>query len=73
MNAMDTIDQLSRHTILAVAARARDAQLSPVLIDVLVDPSQPEVARLRAFGKLTAALGNVAHRQAPRPKLRPAA
>jgi hypothetical protein len=40
----------------AVCRAARTAGLSPVLIDVLADPHQPEVARVRAFGMLTARL-----------------
>jgi hypothetical protein len=35
---------------------ARAARLSPVLVDVLADPSEPEVARLRAFGHIATAL-----------------
>lgn len=73
MGLMNTNDQLSRDTILAVVARARAAQLSSVLIDVLLDPTEPEVARLRAFGKLTARLANGSSRSTPRPTLRAAA
>ena len=40
----------------AVCRAARSAGLSPVLVDVLADPHQPEVARVRAFGMLTARL-----------------
>jgi hypothetical protein len=29
------------------------------LVDVLADPAEPEVARLRAFGRIAAALGSV--------------
>ena len=40
----------------AVCRAARTAGLSPVLVDVLADHHQPEVARVRAFGTLTARL-----------------
>jgi len=39
-----------------VALDARRAGLSPVLADVLADADAPEVARLRAFGRLAAQL-----------------
>jgi hypothetical protein len=48
--------------IEAVCGAARTAGLSPVLVDVLADPHQPEVARVRAFAMLTARL---AGRRAP--------
>ncbi len=35
---------------------ARAAGVSPSLVDVLADPTEPEVARLRAFGHVAAAL-----------------
>lgn len=41
-------DRLTR-----VAADALRRGASPVLAAVLADPSQPEVARTRAFGKIT--------------------
>ena len=47
---------LSQNLVRDVVRSARAAGLSDVLIGVLADPSQPEVARLRAFGRLTAAL-----------------
>lgn len=40
----------------AVCRAARAAGLSGVLADVLADRRQPEVARVRAFGMLTARL-----------------
>ncbi len=52
----------------AVCRAARTAGLSPVLVDVLADPHQPEVARVRAFGMLTARL---AGRRAPVPTAEP--
>jgi hypothetical protein len=35
---------------------ARAAGLSATLVEVLADPAEPEVARLRAFGHVAAAL-----------------
>jgi len=40
----------------AVVRAARAAGLSPVLVDLLCDTAEPEVARLRAFGRLAALL-----------------
>ena len=40
----------------AVVRRARAAPCRRVIVDVLADPSQPEVARLRAFGRISALL-----------------
>ena len=40
----------------AVVRRARAAAVPSVIVDVLADPSQPEVARLRAFGRISALL-----------------
>ena len=42
-----------------VVRAARAHGLSAVLVDVLADPGQPEVARLRAFGRIAAALDAV--------------
>jgi hypothetical protein len=39
-----------------VVRSARAAGLSRTLVDVLADPTEPEVARLRAFGRVAAAL-----------------
>jgi hypothetical protein len=39
-----------------VVRSARAAGVSRTLVDVLADPSEPEVARLRAFGQVAAAL-----------------
>jgi len=40
----------------AVARAARQAHVSPILADVLVSPTDPEPARLRAFARIAAAL-----------------
>lgn len=47
------IDALDNSVIDTIAARALMLGASPVLVDVAVDPAEPSVARLRAFGKLT--------------------
>jgi hypothetical protein len=41
------------------AARAAGSRVPPVLVDVLADPAEPEVARLRAFGTIAVALAKV--------------
>lgn len=38
---------------------ARAAGVPAVLVDALADPQQPEVARLRAFGRVAAVLATV--------------
>jgi hypothetical protein len=43
-----------------VVRTARAHGLSAVLVDVLADPRQPDVARLRAFGRIAASLDAVA-------------
>lgn len=53
--------------INAVSRSARAAGLSPVLIDVLTNPTEPEIARLRAFGMLTSRLGTRPTRSVPQP------
>ena len=47
-------------TIRQVANSARAAGVSPVIVAILADPSEPEVARLRAFGRVAAALAATA-------------
>ncbi len=47
-------------SIRQVARSARAAGVSSVLVDILSDPSEPEVARLRAFGRVAAALAAAA-------------
>jgi hypothetical protein len=42
------------HRVSAVAAAAHSRGCNPTLVDVLVDTSQPAVARERAFGALVA-------------------
>jgi hypothetical protein len=43
-------------SIRQVVRAARAGSVSPVLVDILADPTEPEVARLRAFGRVAAAL-----------------
>jgi hypothetical protein len=43
-----------------VIRAARAAGVTSVLVDVLADPSEPEVARLRAFGRVATELATVA-------------
>jgi hypothetical protein len=51
---------------LAVRRVVRAAQalgVSPTLVAVLADPAEPEVARLRAFGRIATALAEIARNQ----------
>lgn len=57
--------------LATVLAASRAAGLSAVLIDVLADPTEPAVVRLRAYGRLSAALDGRGRRAEP--TLRPAA
>ena len=43
-------------SIRQVVRSARAAGVSSVAVDILADPSEPEVARLRAFGQVASAL-----------------
>ncbi len=45
-----------------VVDRARPAGVTPVLVDVLASPAEPECARIRAFGRVALELGS--HREA---------
>ncbi|MFY9331814.1 MAG: hypothetical protein WAO41_09090 [Candidatus Nanopelagicales bacterium] len=47
---------LNRADLGALASAAGSAGISPVLIDVMLDDTQPEVARLRAFERVSCAL-----------------
>ena len=40
----------------AVVRAARARGVSPVLVDILADPDQPDVARLPAFGRIASSL-----------------
>jgi hypothetical protein len=41
-----------------VVRSARALGLSPTLVDILADPTEPEVARLRAFGHVATTLAH---------------
>ncbi len=51
-------DGVSPHEarLAAVAQLAGRRGANPVLVSVALDPSEPEIARLRAFGRLAAML-----------------
>jgi hypothetical protein len=55
----------------ALAIRARRAGISASLVDLVVSPGAPEMARLRAFGKIAALLAD-ARPERPRGELAPA-
>ena len=44
------------HTVRHVVRTARAHGLPPVVVEVLADPQQPEIARLRAFGRVATLL-----------------
>lgn len=46
------IDAVDPSLVDAVAARALVLGASTTLVDILVDPDEPAVARIRAFGRL---------------------
>ena len=45
---------VTANSLLELAEAARAADVSPVLVDVLVDPAAPVSARVRAYGKVSA-------------------
>ena len=48
--------------IATVVERARGADVNPVLVAVLSDAAEPEIARARAFGMVAAELATAEHR-----------
>ena len=48
------------NAVRQVVRTARAQRLPPVLVDVLADPRQPDVARLRAFGRIAQLLATPA-------------
>lgn len=50
----DGIERVPAAALSALAATARERRVSEVLIGVLVDPTEPSVARERAFVKIAA-------------------
>jgi hypothetical protein len=57
------------HAVRDVVRAARQRGVAPLLVAVLADPREPEVARLRAFGRIAVALSAVE----TAPRIRPAA
>lgn len=55
------IDAVDASFVDAVAARALMLGASPTLVDILVDPDEPAVARIRAFGRLAVIAARPAH------------
>lgn len=48
--------------IAAIVEHARHNGANPVLVSVLADPAEPEIARARAFGMLAMHMARHAHR-----------
>jgi hypothetical protein len=48
--------ELAVRNVVRAAREAGPTRVSRILVDVLADPAQPEVARLRAFGRIAVAL-----------------
>jgi hypothetical protein len=68
----DLADRLAAHGVRALelelahfAAFARRRGASPLLVSILSDPTQPDVARERAFGLITVELGNAERTRLP--------
>ena len=57
------------HAVHSIVRSARERGVSPTLVAILADARQPEVARLRAFGRIAAALAETP----AAPRIRPAA
>ncbi|MGH9270945.1 MAG: hypothetical protein ACRDZ2_06710 [Ilumatobacteraceae bacterium] len=68
-HGLDGLPLSARRILESFVAEVRTLNGAAVLVDVLADPAQAEVARLRAFGRITSMLDAVAQR----PTLRPAA
>ena len=51
--------------VIELAHAAHDLGVSQVLIDVLVDPAEPEPARLRALGRIASELSALAAAGSP--------
>jgi hypothetical protein len=54
--------------VIELAHAAHDLGVSQVLIDVLVDPAEPEPARLRALGRIASTLSLLAASASPGPQ-----
>lgn len=57
------IDATPVDTLQSLADVAEHAGVSPIVCTVLIDPAEPEVARLRAFEMVTCAVSGVVRRQ----------
>jgi hypothetical protein len=55
------IDAVEPSLVDAVAARALMLGASTTLVDILVDPDEPAVARIRAFGRLAVVAARPTH------------
>jgi hypothetical protein len=51
--------ELAIRQVVRAARTAGPSRVPRTLVDVLADPGEPEVARLRAFGTIAVALGSV--------------
>jgi hypothetical protein len=51
--------ELAIRQVVRAARAAGPSRVPHPLVDVLADPAEPEVARLRAFGRIAVALGTV--------------
>jgi hypothetical protein len=51
--------ELAVRQVVRAARAVGPARVSTTLVDVLADPSGPEVARLRAFGQIAVTLSTV--------------
>ena len=51
--------ELAIRQVVRAARGAGPSRVPRTLVDVLADPAEPEVARLRAFGSIAVALGSV--------------
>jgi hypothetical protein len=67
----DLADRLATHgpravegELVRLVEHARRHRVTPVLLTILADPDQPDVARERAFGRIVAAL-EAARRSTP--------
>lgn len=64
----DGIDS-DRVSLLLLGHDALEAGVSPVLIDVMTDEDAPEVARVRAFGRVSSRLYAIADSQPATPRV----
>ncbi len=53
------VDAVPAPQLAGLARHARGLGFSPVLADLLLDPTQPAAARSRAFGRLALTVGSI--------------